>query len=323
MDCYVKTNFFADFFHQLCEGRSQMNTIDFKLTKEFVYEKCVDRVESRRLSETPIKPQIAICRDDKSLVSYFFNCKTGVNNKYLVTKRLLNYYDKDTDEYYGAVPVFGFKNEHEVLWGDTQEFQNNLFSILSLLIKDILNSEYERKNILENSLCDNIIYAKYSTFRNIKKQYDLSLLKTFGIWDYMVEYQAMNDYLEIAINHLYNKNLFKESFMEIFLSFTKKYNNYTHIDNRLCKDFLPDFLSLLDKYKPSSNSMGLRVKILIETDIIKAIDQLEAFSSNSDFCSTQEFQLNKEIIRASSQYIVELEKFARHSYEIGTYIYGW
>ena len=29
------------------------------------------------------------------------------------------------------------------------------------------------------------------------------------------------------------------------------------------------------------------------------------------------------IIRASSQYIAELEDIARRSYENGTYIYGW
>lgn len=136
----------------------------------------------------------------------------------------------------------------------------------------------------------------------------------------MVENEVLNEYSEIAIHHLYHKTHFEDSFKDIFLSFTRKYNDYTHIDDRLCKDFLPLFLSLIEKYKPSSNSLGLRVKTLIETDIVKAIVQIEAHNSNSDFCATNEYHLNKEIIRASSQYIVELEKIARHAYETGIYI---
>ena len=133
----------------------------------------------------------------------------------------------------------------------------------------------------------------------------------------------MRNYLEIALMHLYHKKLFEESFERIFLSFTKKYNDYTHIEDRLCKDFLPDLISLLEEYKPSSSSLGLRVKTLIETDIIKAMDQIEAYKNNSDFCDTPEYHINKEIIHASSQYIVELEKIAKHTYESGIYIYGW
>lgn len=300
-----------------------MQRIKFDSFKQYIFRKCVDRVEAKRLSQDPVQPQIALCRDDKSLVSYFFNCKTGTNNKYLITKRLLNYKSNDSDEISGAVPVFGFKNEHEVLWGDMKEFRSNLFPIFCLLIKDILESDYERMETIENTLCDNIIYAKYSTFRTIKDTYDISLLENFGIYDESVEDRAMNDYLEIALKHLYHKNMFEASFERIFLSFTKRYNDYTHIEKRLYRDFLPDLLSLLEEYKPSSSSLGLRVKTLIETDIIKAINQIEAAKNNSDFCNTPEYHINKEIIHASSQYIVELEKIAQRTYDAGAYVYDW
>ena len=279
--------------------------------------------QAKRLSQDPVQPQIALCRDDKSLVSYFFNCKIGTNNKYMITKRLLNYKNNETGELSGAVPVLGFKNEHEVLWGDMVEFRSNLFPIFCLLIKDILESDNECKETIENTLCDNIIYAKYSTFRAIKDTYDISLLENFGIYDESVEDRAMNDYLEIALMHLYHKSMFEASFERIFLSFTKRYNDYTHIEKRLYRDFLPDLLSLLEEYKPSSSSLGLRVKTLIETDIIKAIDQIESYKACSDFCDTAEYQINKRIIDASSQYIVKLERIAQQSYTNGTYIYGW
>ena len=170
---------------------------------------------------------------------------------------------------------------------------------------------------IENTLCDNIIYAKYSTFQKIKDQYDFSLLRNFGIYDDSVEDHFMHEYLEIAINHLYHKDGFEKSFEKIFLSFTENYKDYTHIDDRLCKIFLPDLL--LEEYKPSSNLLGLRLKTLTEADIIKAKDQIDAYN-NSDFCNTPDFHLNKEIIRISSPYIVEPEKIARKTHKSSTYI---
>lgn len=322
-DELLEKYFYCDIFPPTRKEMIITSSITFESFKTYIFRKCVDRVEAKRLSQDPVQPQIALCRDDKSLVSFFFNCKTGTNNKYLVTKRLLNYKSKDSDEATGAVPVFCFANEHEVLWGNTIEFRENLFPIFCLLIKDILLSDYENKETVERTLCDNIIYSKYSTFRKIKDTYDISLLENFGIYDETVNEQAMSNYLEIALMHLYHKSLFEESFERIFLSFTKRYNDYTHIEDRLCKDFLPDLLSLLEEYKPSSSSLGLRVKTLIETDIIKALDQMDAYKNNTNFIDTTDYKLNKKIIRASSQYIVELEDIARRSYENGTYIYGW
>jgi hypothetical protein len=280
-------------------------------------------VDAKRKSQIPIKPQIALCVEDKSLVSYFFNCKTGPNNKYLVTKRLLDYKSETTGAVTGAKEAFGFKDVHEVLWGDDKEYNTNLFSIFCLLIKDILSSDYENKGIIENTLCDNIIYSKYSTFRKIKDDYNISLLTNYGIFDEKVEDQAMNNYLKIAIKHLYYKDGFEESFKNIFKSFTNRFNDYTHIEDRLYKFFLPDLLSLLEKYMPSSSSLGLRVKTLIETDIIKAKDLIQAHNSKSDYCNTVEYHLNQKIIRATSEYITKLEEIAELSYADGTYIYGW
>ena len=51
--------------------------------------------------------------------------------------------------------------------------------------------------------------------------------------------------------------------------------------------------------------------------------QVDAYKSNSDFCATPEYKINREIIHASSQYIVELENIALLTYESGSYIYDW
>lgn len=40
---------------------------------------------------------------------------------------------------------------------------------------------------MERTLCDNIIYSKYSTSRKIKDIYDISLLEYFGIYDKVID----------------------------------------------------------------------------------------------------------------------------------------
>lgn len=279
-----------------------MQIIDFKLFKDYIYKKCVERVEKKRLSETPIKPQYSLFPDDKGLVSKFFNCKIGPNNKYLIPKRLLN---SEIDGIrYGAVPVFNFTDEHEVLWGDTEEFNNNLPSIFIFLLVDILNSKSDLSSLIEDVLCDNIIFAKYYSLFLIKDIYDISLIKYFAVPDEMVDKNHMNKYLKIALNHLYNRPNFETKFRKIFLNFTYDKNSYTHIDERLTNEFIPELIPLLKEYLPTEESLGLRVKAIINSDMLKVIDQLDGNIKSS------EFKINKKLINASSTYITELEKIA-------------
>lgn len=261
--------------------RRKMTMTEFTLLKAYIYQKCVNRVEQRRLSENKPKPQISLCVDDKSLVSNFFNCKLGHNNKYLITKRLLNYKNEETGTLSGAVPVFKFKNEHEVLWGNDEEFRENLYDIYVLLFTDILNSKSEYNELIKDVLCDNIIFAKYSSLFDIKYIYDVSLLTTFAVPDDMVSAYNMNIYLKIALKHLYERPNFQNKFQKLFYEYTQKYNDYTNIDKRLMKDFIPHLSHLLENYLPESDSLGLRVKTLIKQDVIKIIDQLKAMDAGN------------------------------------------
>ena len=291
-----------------------MTTIDFVLFKKYIYRKCVDRVENRRLSEHPTKPQIKLCPGDKSLVSYFFNCKLGPNNKYLITERLLDYKNKEDGARYGAVPIFKFNDKHEVLWGDEKEFDENLFDIYIFLFTDILNSKSEFNILIKDVLCDNIIFAKYYSLFTIKYTYDISLLETFAVPDAMVNITNMNIYLKIALKHLYERPEFRNKFKDIFLDYTKKYDDYTHIDKRLVKDFIPALSILLNEYLPAPESLGLRVKTLINNDLIKMLEQLHDIG-NGNIDNTN-FEINKRIINASSLYITKLEEIAYSMAEI-------
>lgn len=73
---------------------------------------------------------------------------------------------------------------------------------------------------------------------------------------------------------------------------------------------------------PERMTMNNNNKI-IHTDIIKAMEQIDALKNVPDFLNTPEFKLNKQIINASSTYICKLEDIALSSEATCTYLYGW
>lgn len=280
--------------------------MEFENTRNYVYEKCVDRVK-KRLNEKKL-PQISICPDDKSLVSNFLNLKCTKNNPYLITKKLLNSNTEDNG-ITGIIPILEFKNEFEVLWGNEAEFEKNLYPIFENIMFDFAISKPEYFRDIEIILCDHIIYSKYSTFLHLKEKHDISLLKYFGIFDTFVSQQNMDNFFRNALKYLYSKKNFESQFKDIFYKFTKGQKDYKSFVRRLEKDYaISDLIPLLKKYSPTSDSLGLRVKKLIEDDISKVIMQIEEYNPYSP--PTPEFLLRKKLINASSTYITKLEEIA-------------
>ena len=274
----------------------------FDNTRTFVYEKCVERVEKRRKEKNV--PMYTICPDDKSLVSHFFNNNPTPKNPYLVNKRLLKNEDDDT----GILPILKFDKEHEVLWGEPTEFENNLYPIFERMIFDLMSFDSKYKSDIELVLCDHITYAKYSTIAKLKEEYHLSSTLTyFGILDIFISDENMKIYLRNAIRNLYAKPRFSDLFMKEFLIFTHKHKDYKFFDKRLEQEFIiPSLIPLIRKYVPNSSSLGLRVKQLLETDIVKCINQFELQAKNQEH--SVEYSMNLKIIHASCDYIVQLEK---------------
>lgn len=167
-----------------------------------------------------------------------------------------------------------------------------------------MNSKSDLTSLIEDVLCDNIIFAKYYSFCLIKTIYNIPLIKYFAIPDEMVSNKNMNEYLKIALVHLYNRPNFEFKFRKIFLKFTNEQNLYTRIDENLTKYLIPYLISLLKEYLPTEESLGLRVKTIINSDMLKVIDQLNRNINSS------EFKINKKLINASSTYISELEQIA-------------
>ncbi len=280
--------------------------MDFERTRNYIYKKCVDRVDKRRIEKQ--KPQIALCPDDKSLVSHFFNGKCTTNNPYLVNKRLINTNDEKKGIISGAVPILGFKDEFEVLWGDEKEFKEALYPIFKNIMFDLVSSNSEYNEDIETVLCDYITYSKYSTLLHIKNLHNISLLKYFGVLDTAVSPENMHIYLDHAIKYLYSKDNFSVSFEKTFYEFANKQKDYKFFDHKIENNYvIPLLIPLIKDYK-KTDSLGLRVKKLIESDISKAIEQIDLYTPSYQF--SPEFKLRRHIINASSSYIVELENIS-------------
>ena len=277
----------------------------FKLTLTTIYANCIRRV-SQKLGN---KSQITVCEEDPSLVSFFFNGKITPNNRYLITKKLLDFHSNELGAKIGIVPTLKFQDNFEVLWGSKDEFDQNLFLIFYCIIKDILESNYEHPHIenrllIQNVLFDNVTFAKYYSLYQIKRAYKLSsILPYFGVNDNLISPSSMGTYLLIALDHLFQKENFKESFSSIFYTFAKERNDYMHLDRRLEQNFLPNLFKLIEHYKPTSDSLGLLVKSHIDNDLTRSIYLL-----NNTVSSNAQQIAYKELIKQSSQYLAVLER---------------
>lgn len=294
--------------------------MDFSYTTHFIYQSCITRVQ-KELERKKLH-QISIYPSDKTLVSTFFNYmkyiekgKPPKNNPYLLPKRLIKNENTDSGEPYGIVPTLGME-KFEVLWGkkDT-EFLDHLELIFKYLILDIKeNLQTKFPNIIL-VLYDYVPFAKYSTLLRIKKDNCISLLHTFGVYDEMVLPEKMDSYFFEAVQFTYDKKGFKEDFEKIFFEFASQLKSFINLPSKLKKFVESDFYDLFNKYKPSSDSLGLRVKELIEKDLVLG---LELISSSKDSSNTLPKYYMWELNYASSKYIVQLENIQKKYFIFNT-----
>lgn len=103
-----------------------------------------------------------------------------------------------------------------------------------------------------------------------------------------------------AIDFLYQKC--NENFKEKFLKFANKTKSYLKIDKIFEKDFIiAEFIPLLKNHIPKEDSIGLRVRHLILTDISKSHDLIIQHSNQNTFT-----ELHRKSVKLSSQYVYDL-----------------
>lgn len=273
--------------------------MNIEIIMDFFYEKISKRVKERIDSSKYNHSQI-YSRDYKQL-SWIINNKRTKNNRFLVTNAVLRNTD-ESGEAIGLVPKLNFKNEQEVLWGTKEEISNYLPDLFELLWNEVSkeNSGYQiDKNLF---LCDYVPYAKYNTYWNILFSENNNYPAiTYGIFedDVIENYDKAE---REAYKFLYNKC--KKDFLKIFNDFTDKTMSFYKIDKVFQQSFIENlFIPMLKNFEPDNDSLGLRVKNLIKSDLSHCASLIYENNTQNEYFS--------RLIRASSTYILSLEKIQK------------
>lgn len=108
---------------------------------------------------------------------------------------------------------------------------------------------------------------------------------------------------EKAITFLFLKCM--SEFETILTKYTDKTISFKKLDKRFYEKFIVDkFMPLITKYEPKEESLGLRVKHLINADL-SSVPHLVHSTHNFDDST---LQMKRALNRATSAYIVKLEE---------------
>ena len=302
-------------------------TNEYEEIAEFFYSKASVRIKTKVIESK--RKHRDILSSDPKLISRIINNNRQRNNPYLINDFALetSYEDIKTGKRIpdGIVPKLGFSSRNEVLWGTDLEIQGYIHELF-LLLWDVV---CEKNNLVDYELYlyDYVPFAKFNTYwrilsdsniidenlrfhfericapRNDNCEIMLNFPATFlGInEDYLIENLEKSKI--DAIEYLYNKC--KDSFLSQFIEFCKTTDSFhklnKSIDNKLVSEI---FLNLIKAHEPNVASLGIRVKNLIYEDL--------SYSA-SIICERDlvDIEYRKQLITASSNYILELEKIQR------------
>ena len=279
------------------------NEFVFENTIEFFFYKFSSRVKNKiKQRNIPLK---AIYPSDEKLISHIQNNKRYANtNRYLLTDTVIGDCGKhkDTNIKTGLVPVLFDKNTQALLWGTDEEIIQNLPTIFYRIIKDL--SEMPQKYDIDLDL----ILSDYAPYAFNWTYYQLLSKNNVAPTDYSYGVIPANILFDLPCSRkkatifLYQKC--KENFKEKFLEFADKTKSYLKIDKVFEKNFIvAEFIPLLKNYIPMEDSIGLRVRHLIMTDISKSSNLIAQQSTPNAYT-----ELNRTLVHLSSQYVCDLIK---------------
>jgi hypothetical protein len=275
--------------------------MNFKWTKNCIYEKSASRIKAR-ISETHKKLE-DIYPPNEKIISHITNLKISQKNPYLIQDSVVLSSRKISDNKYeeiGIAPSLGFKTRQEVLWGKEEEIRRNIPEIFHNLIYDLILCNSELDIDIYNIVCDHVSYAKYSTYYRILNN------RPKGIPAYYYRvleddiYNNIDSARESAIDYLFSKSNCRSSFEKMFIEFCSATDSYTKLDKKIEKNLvIPRVIPLLRQFVPDINSLGLRVKDIIESDL----EKLKALA----FIPPDMNLHFEKLITISNNYVNELE----------------
>lgn len=277
--------------------------MDIENIMEFFYIKASKRIK-REVEKSKLPHQKIHMRDSKQ-ISWIINNKRTKNNRFLITDAIIDNCDSFGNPD-GLLHKLSFKNRKEILWGADKEIESYLPELFKLLWDEIVSEDSFYNIDKELFLCDYIPYAKYRTFGNIIFSQDNAYPAImYGIYeDDIIE---KNDYVEKdAFIYLYNRC--KHDFSNIFFEFANERDSFHKINHYFQKSFIEKlFIPMLVRYKPNGNSLGLRTKSLIESDLSHCASLVCKDNNESN-------NYLSKLINASSIYIMALDEVQKTKY---------
>lgn len=270
--------------------------MDIEKIMFFFYKKASLRIKAEVEKSKLTQRKIYIT--DPKQISWIINNHRTKNNRFLITDSVLQSYICK-DKSIGLLPKLSFSSKSEILWGTKEEITSYLPDLFRLLWNEVSEENNFYHINKEEYLCDYIPYAKYSTYWNIllsPQNYFPAI--AYGIYENTV-FENIDSAREYAFKFLYDKC--KNDFAKIFIDFTDQTASFHKIDMVFRQSFIEKlFIPMLNRFKPDDNSLGMRVKMLIEKDLSLCAPLVCIKGLESEYYS--------KLINASSEYILALEK---------------
>lgn len=245
---------------------------------------------------------------DKSMISRILNNKKGIPkgkksspNPFLIPPAYISILQKKLK----------LNSEEELFWGNERERESDFYkNIFVNIVKDWVNIDYTM-NKFDELLIDYISYAKNLTYWNIffnnSKKRDYPAI-FYGTRYYRISEDSIYENIEKdrtkAIDYLYLKC--ESEFKYLFDSFIKDHSNFKSLPKNLDNFVFSTLFPALKKFELDEDSLGLRVKNLIISDLSNSGEiSYKRYLENP--LSIEESFMEKKII-ADIEYIVSLEK---------------
>lgn len=271
-------------------------------TMDYIYKKCADRI-TFRIKEKALSHR-SIYKSDPKIIGRICRCEITKNrNTYLIQ-------DCVRDE---LKEKLGFESYQDMLWGSKAEIQDTLLELFSILLTDLANDSNPYKDVVNNTLCIYIPFARYLGYYKIIFEQEPLIPGIDNSFLYGIDANEMLMSIDAifsnAINYLYEKC--HVQFAEAYLHFTSTHDSFKRWNYRF-EEWIDSYLiPLLQKYAPADNSFGLRILHMIEADFTK-IPRLHITDDS------EEIEMIKEILSSTETYICSLEKIQEKYNKVGS-----
>ncbi len=269
--------------------------MEFNFTKDLLYKNCASRIairqKEKKISNRKLYPQ------NPKIIGQILKCQTDQRrNRYLLQNAVLHAINKELN----------FDGYENILWGNAEERTYYIPVIFQHIIYDLLSPSSKYKNSVDTILCRYVPYARYSAYyhllytpRPALTDYDLSIIYEVDKFDIQNDIDQM---IDEAIADLYINC--SNGFQSLFFAFIEENkDSFKCIDRKLETWVNDKLLVFLQKYIPSENSLGIRIRNIINSDYLY-IPQLMSFAE----CNNPDTESLKQLVIATDKYIQELEQ---------------